>query len=206
MSTANPVPETFGSHRLRRQGDPGDDRTGTAPPGRVRSTARLGRVQPCAFDGVRDLADHGAGGHRPGGTRERARVGAGERCDRRDAQGGLPGTGRRRLDGRGQAGARGRGAEPFAGSDARADRRHRHGDHAPGADRASDEPPLRCRAGPSDTAEVRPRVRAHDQRRSARGRRVHRDDARDGRRARCSTTPPPRMSGTSSAGRSRSPC
>ena len=55
---------------------------------------------------------------------------------------------------------------------------HRHGDHAAGPDRARDESPLRRRARPPHLQQVRPRVRAHDQRRSARGRRLLRDDAR----------------------------
>ena len=171
-----PRPRDLRSHRLRCEGDLREDRTAAAPSGRLRATPSVGRVQPRPFDGLPDRADPGARCHRPGGTRERPWVGAGERGDRRDAEGGLPRAGRCGPDRRGQAGTRGRFAEPVTGSDARTHRRHRHRDDPAGADRASDEPPLRCRTGPSHHEEVRPRVRAHPQCRSPGGRRVHRDD------------------------------
>ena len=55
-------------------------------------------------------------------------------------------------------------------------------------------------------AEVRTRLRAHDQRGPARGRRVHRDDARALGELAVRQSPARRTSGTSSAGRWRSPC
>ncbi len=94
---------------------------------------------------------------------------------------------------------RGRGSEPFAGPDARADRRHRHGDHAAGSDRARDESPRTASSktvrpcskyGRAFVLTISAGLLAVD--------RVHRDDARTRGRARCSTTPPRGMSGTSS--------
>ena len=138
-------------------GGPGDCGCCATRSQRLRWSDGFSHARSMAFLPRPDLR---RGRHRPGGSRERARVRRVERRDRPWSPAAVPGpAGRVLTDAVTQAHQAGTGSRYVAlrvGLDRRAHHRH----HAHGPDRACDQSALRRRAGPAHAAEVRARVRA----------------------------------------------